>query len=68
MTYKDRKRQDPNQACHCCGREVPFCWRCRQCGFSICQDCMYENIWGLSCNNITWTCPDCRGQNGLGNQ
>ncbi len=25
----------------------------------ICQKCMYENAWGLTCNNITWECPDC---------
>jgi len=29
---------------------------------------MEENIWGLSCNGITWACPDCGGQNGFGNQ
>jgi hypothetical protein len=46
---------------------VPFCWRCR-CGFMICQECMHENVWGMSCNGITWQCPDCGGQNGFGNQ
>jgi len=34
----------------------------------ICQDCMNENVWGMSCNGITWQCPDCGGQNGFGNQ
>jgi len=29
---------------------------------------MYENLWGMSCNNITWQCPDCGGENGFGNQ
>jgi hypothetical protein len=29
---------------------------------------MHENAWGLTCNGITWTCPDCGGQNGYGNQ
>jgi hypothetical protein len=29
---------------------------------------MNENFWGLSCNGITWVCPDCGAQNGLGNQ
>ncbi len=29
---------------------------------------MQENMWGMSCNAITWTCPDCGGQNGFGNQ
>ncbi len=29
---------------------------------------MDENVWGLSCNGITWVCPDCGAQNGFGNQ
>jgi hypothetical protein len=29
---------------------------------------MEENFWGMSCNGITWECPDCGGQNGYGNQ
>jgi hypothetical protein len=29
---------------------------------------MQENIWGMSCNGITWKCPDCGDQNGFGNQ
>jgi hypothetical protein len=29
---------------------------------------MQANLWGLSCNAITWECPDCGGQNGFGNQ
>jgi hypothetical protein len=29
---------------------------------------MQENFWGLSCNGITWVCPDCGASNGLGNQ
>jgi len=44
--------------CPYCGREAPFCWTC-PCGFQMCQDCMDENAWGLTCNNLTWTCPDC---------
>ena len=44
--------------CVCCGGVFDFCWTC-PCGFSICQACMYENAWGLTCNNITWECPDC---------
>ena len=46
---------------------VPFCWGCR-CGFQICQNCMLENQWGMTCNGITWQCPDCGDQNGFGNQ
>ena len=40
---------------------------CR-CGFSICQDCMDENAWGMTCNNVTWTCPDCGASNSYANQ
>ncbi len=29
---------------------------------------MDENFWGLSCNGITWVCPDCGASNGFGNQ
>ncbi len=25
----------------------------------MCQACMDENAWGMTCNNLTWTCPDC---------
>ncbi|MBA2879698.1 hypothetical protein HNR65_000005 [Desulfosalsimonas propionicica] len=56
-----------NRACQCCGKTVMFCWTCR-CGFAICQKCMLENLWGMSCNSITWYCPDCGGLNGFGNQ
>ncbi|MCG6894893.1 MAG: hypothetical protein LJE65_14915 [Desulfobacteraceae bacterium] len=65
--YRRRWRVTGPQQCHCCRQEAPFCWRCR-CGFRICQRCMQENIWGMSCNAITWDCPDCGARNGLGNQ
>jgi len=29
---------------------------------------MDENLWGLTCNNITWHCPDCGDWNNFGNQ
>jgi hypothetical protein len=29
---------------------------------------MEENRWGLTCNNITWQCPDCGDWNNFGNQ
>ena len=45
-------------SCGCCKKSYAFCWTC-PCGFEICQECMYENLWGLTCNNVTWTCPDC---------
>jgi len=65
--YRKRRRLARERSCDCCGRHLPFCWRCR-CGFSLCQDCMNENFWGLSCNGITWQCPDCGEWNGYGNQ
>jgi len=34
----------------------------------MCQPCMEENKWGLTCNNITWVCPNCGESNGYGNQ
>ncbi|MDX9965053.1 hypothetical protein [Desulfobacter postgatei] len=64
---KSRRRQNRSKICHCCGAHAMFCWQCR-CGFSMCQSCMYENQWGMTCNGITWQCPDCGAQNGYGNQ
>jgi hypothetical protein len=46
--------------CSACGHEKPFCWGC-PCGFRLCQDCLREDRWGYTCNNITWECPDCGG-------
>ncbi|NOZ02655.1 MAG: hypothetical protein GXP54_12310 [Deltaproteobacteria bacterium] len=56
----DRKKVDGETkgACPYCGGEVDFMWTC-PCGFRMCQGCMNDNLWGLTCNNITWTCPDC---------
>ncbi|MFZ3049105.1 MAG: hypothetical protein WA151_24585 [Desulfatirhabdiaceae bacterium] len=67
ISQKSRRRQANETVCHCCNKSYRFCWKCR-CGFSICQVCMYENVWGMSCNGITWQCPDCEAQNGFGNQ
>ncbi|WP_457551325.1 hypothetical protein [Desulfobacula sp.] len=64
---KEKRREKQSKYCHCCGQSFMFCWNCR-CGFAICQNCMNENIWGMSCNGITWECPDCGEQNGYGNQ
>ena len=46
------------QNCVCCRQDNRFCWSC-SCGFQICQACMNENLWGMTCNHITWVCPDC---------
>ncbi|HHP7233352.1 MAG TPA: hypothetical protein ACFCUC_01880 [Desulfobacterales bacterium] len=63
-----RAKRKPPFDCHCCRETFPFAWRCRKCGFTICQSCLQENFWGMSCNGIIWQCPDCGEWNGLGNQ
>jgi hypothetical protein len=55
-----RRRVTGVEDCTICEREVPFSWWCA-CGFRICQECLEENRWGMTCNNITWECPDCGG-------
>ncbi|HID28930.1 MAG TPA: hypothetical protein EYP19_02870 [Desulfobacterales bacterium] len=62
-----KRRRKKEYCCHVCAQKVPFCWTCR-CGFQICQECMMENLWGMTCNAIDWTCPDCGQQCGFGNQ
>lgn len=62
-----RRTSGKDRQCHCCRAQAPFCWSC-PCGFAICQACMQENLWGLTCNNILWECPDCGRWNGFGNQ
>ena len=62
-----RRRRMKNRTCHVCGQAALFCWSCR-CGFAICQRCMNENVWAMSCNAIDWHCPDCGALNGFGNQ
>ncbi|RJP84790.1 MAG: hypothetical protein C4518_18270 [Desulfobacteraceae bacterium] len=67
LQRRNRRRRGKDRICHCCGQAPPFCWTCR-CGLAICQNCMAKNVSNLSCNGITWSCPDCGGQNGFGNQ
>lgn len=52
------------EACPYCGAEVIFLWRCRHCGFRICQQCMQANLKMFTCNNVTWWCADCDESNG----
>jgi len=61
------RRRERTDVCDCCREQTGFCWTCR-CGLSICQRCMQDNLWGMTCNNITWWCPDCGARNGFGNQ
>lgn len=60
-------RRARNRVCQLCKKEYLFCWTCR-CGFAMCQPCMDENFWTLSCNGIQWQCPECSQLNGYGNQ
>lgn len=62
-----RRRRPRTVECPLCHETVVFCWQCR-CGFHMCQACMNENLWGVTCNHITWHCPDCGKTNGFGNQ
>ena len=64
---RNKRKRIKEYKCHLCRKEFPFCWHCR-CGFFICQNCMNENLWGMTCNGITWQCPDCGDYNGFGNQ
>jgi len=66
---KDSKPPEPRErrVCGCCKQAVAFVWSCR-CGFTICQPCMQENLWGMTCNYVNWTCPDCGASQGFGNQ
>lgn len=53
-----RRRRKKVYQCVCCGKRVPFCWTC-PCGFQICNTCMDENLWGMTCSGVYWQCPDC---------
>ncbi|MBW2524196.1 MAG: hypothetical protein JRI23_08470 [Deltaproteobacteria bacterium] len=66
---RDGERRRPKtkgRPCCCCRESAPFCWSC-VCGLCICQGCMDENRWGLTCNDITWQCPDCGKWHSYGN-
>ncbi|MBT3312649.1 MAG: hypothetical protein HN737_06015 [Desulfobacterales bacterium] len=67
LSYREKRLRAKEESCHCCRMKRTFNWPCR-CGFNICQECLEENFWGMSCNGITWQCPDCGVHNGLGNQ
>ena len=55
---KKAARRRKEYTCCCCTKDYRFCWNC-PCGFEICQECMSENLWGMTCNSLNWTCPDC---------
>jgi len=64
--HEPRRRRTGAGTCDCCRQTFDFCWSCK-CGFLICQSCMLDNSWGMTCNNVNWQCPDCGGWNGYGN-
>jgi hypothetical protein len=51
-------RRPERYVCTICGEEVPYAIWCH-CGFMLCPACLAENAWGMTCNHITWECPDC---------
>jgi len=53
-----RSKRIGSYECTICEKHPPFCWTC-PCGFQICEVCFAENAWGMTCNNVTWECPDC---------
>jgi hypothetical protein len=53
-----KRRRAKEYLCSCCGDKPLFCWTC-PCGFQICNKCMEENQWGLTCSGVNWQCPDC---------
>lgn len=55
-----RSKRVTEYVCTICEVHPPFAWTC-PCGFQICDACFKENAWGLTCNNVTWECPDCGG-------
>ncbi|WP_208597083.1 hypothetical protein [Syntrophobacter fumaroxidans] len=66
MRKTGRWRRAKKYVCELCSREQLFCWTC-PCGFMICPDCMEENFWGMTCNGINWTCPECGAIRPFGN-
>ena len=58
LSRRRRSRHKEQYECCCCRKKTSFCWTC-ECGLQICQECMQENLWGLTCNYVDWECPDC---------
>ncbi|MBF0621770.1 MAG: hypothetical protein HQL54_07550 [Magnetococcales bacterium] len=67
--FLKRRKRRTYPPCVACRQSKSFTWTCRRCDtFSMCQTCMDDNLWGMTCNNITWTCPDCGHENSYGNR
>jgi hypothetical protein len=58
LSRQERKLLHRDRPCPICEQQVPFLWTC-PCGFQICDRCLRAEAWGYTCNNLTWTCPDC---------
>jgi len=58
LDFKQRRKLLKDQYCPMCHIKRPFLWTC-PCGFMICDVCMQQELWGFTCNNLTWVCPDC---------
>lgn len=58
LSRKERQALHRDQACPMCNQPSAFLWTC-PCGLSICDPCMRRDLWGFTCNNVTWVCPDC---------
>jgi hypothetical protein len=58
LTLRERQRRRRGGLCPMCRKERPLFWSC-PCGFLICDECLQRDLWGFTCNHITWTCPDC---------
>jgi hypothetical protein len=57
-SYRERQHLGKETECPMCGKRKGFLWSC-PCGFFICDECMRKDLWGFTCNNVTWLCPDC---------
>jgi hypothetical protein len=55
-----RRRGRTEYICTICERTVPYAFSCA-CGFTLCPDHFDDLAWGLTCNWVTWECPECGG-------
>jgi hypothetical protein len=58
LSAKELRERTRNAVCPLCHQLRKFLWGC-PCGCLICEACMQRDLWGFTCNNVTWTCPDC---------
>ena len=58
LSRSELRARSKGGTCPMCREDAPFLWTC-PCGFVMCDPCMREEAWGMTCNNITWVCPDC---------